>query len=140
MKLQVFLRSFGLPILFVIFLVISFITGMSPFSALMHMALAFCLIMSRLLVDDRYVHTFTIRNDRVFITYYNQFLKLKSIECALSDLNDVTLSKRMSIAIWSPKLDFKADGDWFYFYIVGRKRYNDIQQQLSAVFKEKTNK
>ncbi|HEY0068239.1 MAG TPA: hypothetical protein VGB46_12770 [Flavisolibacter sp.] len=138
MKLQVFLRSFGLPILFVIFLVISFLIGMSTFSAFMHTALAFCLIMSRLLVDDRYVDTFVIRSGRVFITYYTQFLKLKSLECAVSDLNDVKLSRRMSIAaIWSPKLDFKADGDWFSFYIVDRQRYNEIQQQLSSVFEQK---
>jgi hypothetical protein len=44
----------------------------------------------------------------------------------------------MSIAaIWSPKLDFKADGDWFSFYIVDRQRYNEIQQQLSSVFEQK---
>lgn len=140
MKLEVFLRSFGLPILFVVFLVVSYIAGMSPFGVLMHTALAFCLIGSRLLVDDRYVHTFEIRDGRVFITYYNQFLKLKSLECAVSDLADVKLSKWTSFAaLWSPKLDFKADGDWFYFYIVSRKRYNNIEQQLSSVFEQRKN-
>lgn len=137
MKLQVFLRSFGLPILFVIFLVTSFIIGMSPFSALMHTVLAFSVLMSRLLVDDRYVDTFEIRDGRISITYYTQFLKLKSFEGAVSDLRDVKLSKRMGIAVWLPRLDFKANGDWYYFYIVDGERYNHIQRQLSSVFEEK---
>lgn len=138
MKLQVFLRSFGLPLVLVTFLVTSFINGNSPFGLFMHVALAFCIILSRLLVEDRYVDTFTIRDGRISVTYYTQFLKLKSIECKVSDLTDVKLSRRMSIAaLWSPVLDFKADGDWFYFYIVSRKRYRHIQQQLSTVFEEK---
>lgn len=137
MKLQVFLRSFGWPLCLVLFLVISYLMGMSPFNAWMHGALAACLILSRLLVDDRYVNTFSIREGRVFITYYNQFLKLKSVECAVSELSGVKLSRRLSIsALRSPILDFKADSDWFYFHIIGRRRYEKIQEELATVFEQ----
>ena len=90
--------------------------------------------MSRLLTDDKYVQTFTVRDGRLIITYFTQFLKLKSFNLALSDIVVVKLSKRLSIAaVWSPILDLKVDEAWIGFYVITKDLYRDIQNQLTSV-------
>ncbi|MDQ3277468.1 MAG: hypothetical protein M3Q06_04030 [Bacteroidota bacterium] len=134
MKLQVLLRSFGAPILLAIILVIRLSIGLTPFRALMETVFVVSIAISRLLSDDRYVRTFTINGGRIVITYFTRFLQVKSVDLALSDIADVRLSKRMSIAaLWSPILELKVDGEWISFYVVTKKEYDSVQQHLASV-------
>ena len=134
MKLQVLLRSFGVPLLLTIILIIKLSGDLKPFRVFAEIVFVVSITISRLLSDDRYIQTFAIHNDRIAINYINLFLQVKSVEYALSDISDVKLSKRLPIAaIWSPILDLKVDNQRMSFHVISKELYLEIQQHLASV-------
>lgn len=133
MKFQVILRSFGVPILLAVLLVIRFLTGVTPFRAMAETVFFLAVLSSRLLADDRYVHTFSVGNGRLVIVYLTKYLNLKTVERPLTDIEGVKLSRRWSLsAVWSPTLELKTNGEWTGFHVVTAKLYRDVQQQLAG--------
>jgi hypothetical protein len=133
MRMQVLLRSFGLPILLAIILILRLSIGLTPFRAFAETVFVVSIAISRLFSDDRYVQTISMRDSSIVITYFTRFLQLKSFDFALSDIVDVRLAKRLSIgALWSPILDLRVNGEWIGFYVVNKKLCNEIRQHLAS--------
>lgn len=132
MRLNVFLRTYGLLILLAMVLFFRLSNGFTPFQLFVAIALVVSALLAILLNDNiRYVQSFSVRDGKLHITYLNRFLQYRSVE--LPATAEVKFSRRFRLsALWLPALDITADGEWMGFYIPSNKLYNDIRDQLAA--------
>lgn len=137
MKLRVFIRVYGIPILLLIILLARLSLGMTTFSTFGKTLFFVSVAAAALLTDRRYVERFAIQGDRLVIISVNQFLQRKTDNFPLSEISDVKLSKRKSYAlVWPPYFDFLIDSERRTYTVVSKNLYEHIQGQLAILQQE----
>ena len=132
MKVQVFIRSFGAPILLAVLLIVWRIYGMTPFQTFIQATFVLSYAIAKLLSDVKYINTVSIDEERISISFYTQYLNLKHLEFDISNIKEIKLSKRSGMSwFWPPNLDFKFNGEQHSFEILSKALYNKIQHQVS---------
>jgi hypothetical protein len=130
MKLQVFIRSFGFPILVGVSLFFRIDSETKAFDVFGRITFFACVLLLALLSDYHYIQKVSLEGDRLMINYMTRFLQRKSIELPLADIAEVKLSPFKRFNLWSPTLTLKTEKKLMFFRILSKELHQDIQNQL----------
>ena len=134
MKVEIFIRSFGGPILLAILLVIGILYGqLPPFQIFMQTIFVLSFTLLKLLSDGKFVCEVAIKENKLLVSFYTPLLKIKTAEFEVSEIKDVKLTKRSFISvIWHPNLIVKSNNERKSFTILSKEMYNKIQLYLKS--------
>ena len=131
MKQVVFFRVYSIPILLGVFLIIRLSFGMTAFKIYGDSVFLFAVMASALLTDRRYVQSFSLNDDRLHITYIDQFLIRKTHVYRLEEIKSLRLNKRTKIAaMWPPFFSVRTEEDQKDYLIISKELYQNIRNGL----------
>ena len=134
MKQKVFLYSYGAPILLLLIVFIRAQMGATTFGVVSSFLFFLSIFFLSLLNDKRYLQHWSINEERVSLTYMNQFFQVKTIERARADLSYLQLSKRAWYSvIWPSQLHLKTEEEYKGFYIISREMYQQLRAEIPSI-------
>ena len=132
MKVEVFIRSFGGPIMLAVLLIVWRLHGMTSFQTFLQTTFVISYVIAKLLSDVKYINTLLIHEDRFSISFYNHYSSLRHLEFDIKNIKDIKLSKRSKISwLWPPNLDFKLNDEPYSLEILSKELYYKIERQIS---------
>lgn len=90
-------------------------------------------ILKSIFSGRKYVFSFRITSDKIYIQYFTSFLKPKTVELDLIHLSGAEMTKANRVADYPTAVNLKYKGCWIGYHIIDKKLFKFIEKHIRTM-------